>query len=813
MCRLECAVIMSLHRSRRELKEESPMRHVLVPCALALLAAPALAIDYHVSPRGADTNPGTLEMPFRTIQAAANMVQPGGTVYIHGGTYRETVVASRSGTAGAPIRFQPYQGAQVTVTGLDVVSSPWATHSNSIYYVSAPDSVSQVFVNGQQMGPARWPHPTTANPLRATYATIDSATYVSNTSTMTDSSLPAGGSWVGAKVGVIGGAEWIGWSATVTDHTGQSLSFTQPAFLNNSNYLPKAGNRYYLYGSLAAMSGDRQFYYDSNESRLYLTAPGGANPGAAVVEARTRQYAFDLNTQSHVEISGIRMLAATVRVDGSNNLIDNSAILYASSFDGPQGWGSQAGVQIGGQHNRLSNSQIAYSWGHGVKLTGSFNTIENNVIHDIAWAGDEGAFVDTSAHGNNTIVNNTMHSAGRSGVLHRWNTPDTVIRGNDISNYGYLTKDLGGTYGFGTTGNGTVIEDNRVHDGKAVLYGAGIYIDNDCSGITVSRNVVWNVDYGIQVNQPGADIGVYNNTIWDTARAMHTFKPNADASLSNVLTYNNLSNKTPWVGTDTQNNVTTSADPFVSAATGDFRLHPGTAPVDSGRVIPGITDGYSGTAPDAGAFELGSDPRFVGASFTSWHFPNQVSLRPETALSIGSDDTLSSSTRLLAGNAGTSVGGDLRAFLMFDVSSFARHEITDAVLRLYLADGPNNEYGGVGLYAPTSAWTEHTLTYAQAVGSPMAWLLSDTGMYYDLDVTSLVRIWAADTEANLGLSLRGTEGFTSTGKYFGLGYGIASPELIVTAVVPEPSSLPVLLGLGAGPWLRRRLGRRPTATL
>jgi len=37
----------------------------------------------------------------------------------------------------------------------------------------------------------------------------------------------------------------------------------------------------------------------------------------------------------------------------------------------------------------------------------------------------------------------------------------------------------------------------------------------------------------------------------------------------------------------------------------DFRLKAGSAPVDKGKVIPQVTDGYAGTAPDLGAVELG----------------------------------------------------------------------------------------------------------------------------------------------------------------------------------------------------------------
>jgi hypothetical protein len=37
----------------------------------------------------------------------------------------------------------------------------------------------------------------------------------------------------------------------------------------------------------------------------------------------------------------------------------------------------------------------------------------------------------------------------------------------------------------------------------------------------------------------------------------------------------------------------------------DFRLRPGSAAVDKGMVIPNVTDGFTGAAPDLGALEVG----------------------------------------------------------------------------------------------------------------------------------------------------------------------------------------------------------------
>jgi hypothetical protein len=44
----------------------------------------------------------------------------------------------------------------------------------------------------------------------------------------------------------------------------------------------------------------------------------------------------------------------------------------------------------------------------------------------------------------------------------------------------------------------------------------------------------------------------------------------------------------------------------------DFRLKPGSAAVDRGTPLAGITDGFSGSAPDLGALEVGQAPPHYG---------------------------------------------------------------------------------------------------------------------------------------------------------------------------------------------------------
>lgn len=78
---------------------------------------------------------------FRTIGEAAKGVQPGDTVLIHSGVYREGVTVEAGGTASRPIRFEAAPAANVTVTGADVLTG-WAKEpgTDNIFSVAWPYS-------------------------------------------------------------------------------------------------------------------------------------------------------------------------------------------------------------------------------------------------------------------------------------------------------------------------------------------------------------------------------------------------------------------------------------------------------------------------------------------------------------------------------------------------------------------------------------------------------------------------------------------------------------------------------------------------
>lgn len=73
---------------------------------------------YVVSPAGDDTNPGSLDSPFRTIEKGLSGLLGGDVLAIRAGNYAETVeLADLKGSADAPIVIRPWGREEVTIDG------------------------------------------------------------------------------------------------------------------------------------------------------------------------------------------------------------------------------------------------------------------------------------------------------------------------------------------------------------------------------------------------------------------------------------------------------------------------------------------------------------------------------------------------------------------------------------------------------------------------------------------------------------------------------------------------------------------------
>jgi hypothetical protein len=89
---------------------------------LGHIRAAAYVVD-QAAPGAADTNPGSEEKPFRTVQHAADVARPGDTVYVMAGKYDERIRVNIGGTEGKPVAFIARPRRSATVRGFDLEAS------------------------------------------------------------------------------------------------------------------------------------------------------------------------------------------------------------------------------------------------------------------------------------------------------------------------------------------------------------------------------------------------------------------------------------------------------------------------------------------------------------------------------------------------------------------------------------------------------------------------------------------------------------------------------------------------------------------
>ncbi|HXJ94373.1 MAG TPA: right-handed parallel beta-helix repeat-containing protein [Terriglobia bacterium] len=78
------------------------------------------------NPRASDSNPGTQDLPFATINRAAQLLKPGERVVIMTGIYRERIDPARGGTGpDEMISYEAAPGANVVVKGSRLVKAGW----------------------------------------------------------------------------------------------------------------------------------------------------------------------------------------------------------------------------------------------------------------------------------------------------------------------------------------------------------------------------------------------------------------------------------------------------------------------------------------------------------------------------------------------------------------------------------------------------------------------------------------------------------------------------------------------------------------
>lgn len=597
---------------------------------LMFLSVPAVAQEqvggnkiYVSAESGDDRGLGTKGSPFKTIDRARKVYNTGDTIVLQSGVYHNNLVFWEvDQTEDTPYVIKGEEGANVTISSYDPITSEWEEYSDNIFRtnIGIRDDVAHAlwFDKGEHKNlvEARWPNATSDDVLNMERGTMDVG---SDHYSLYDDALPEG-DWNGATVYLWTGYEYeqyVSYAREVTDYkAGKSLKFSSYVGEESVTYTPQKDNWYYLTNSLAGLDIAREYYYDKTTGYFYIIMPDGEAPESGEIQIKTRTAAAELWGCTYVTLENLNMLGGVTVHDSNNCVFDNVNVYYSDFFRTNDGYNTHINAynttRFYGDNNTWKNSEIAYTMSSGLLINGDGNTVINCDIHDVAIGGGYNAAIsiEGDTH-NNTISHNNLHKSGRF-IIYFINTgvpgdgyENTVIEYNDCYEAMYLTRDGGVIYGYHRNGKGVTIQNNWVHD--SMKPSCGIYLDNNCSNFVVRNNVVWNIsESGIVINTNSTNNMIYRNTVFDCYEGIQGWPKTEGYTQKGMVIANNAINPTADFITGA-NAPTLITNIFRT----DFKLDNSFLPtkssplIDAGTVLSNMPDDYLGNAPDVGAYEYG----------------------------------------------------------------------------------------------------------------------------------------------------------------------------------------------------------------
>ncbi len=601
----------------------------------------AQSANYYVSvSQGDDTNPGTETAPFKTIAKASAVLVAGDVCYIKAGTYRETIIAAKSGTAGQPITYKSFENDQVIISATEPVSN-WSVYSGNVYKASVEMSLNEqnmIYFRGKDMDWARWPNNTDGNRF-----TIDAEVVDNGTESQIQSNKIPNLDWSGGYVWYLGGHCGTSWTRPITSSSSGKIDFQavditkwpfnphNPTIVRNNNR-----GRFYLFGTLQALDNPGEWFYDSKQKTLYFQAPENVRPAATDVEYAARKEAINLSS-NYLVISGLTVFGGRVQISGNNCVVRNCNIVHGletlDELNNTDAQIANGSINIEGSNTLIENNLIEYGSANGIAMLYAWkgstaNVVKNNIIRYFNSLGVHSNPIRSSCT-ETTVTGNTIYSCGRDGIY--VSGANSEISWNDVSDCMLINNDGGVFYTVGNASpKNSVIHHNWFHDSYGPAYAdgraAGIYLDNDSKSYTVHHNVVWNITWsGVQMNWDNWNNNIFNNTLWNVGGAMANWL-NGRTLIDNKI-YNNYANAGEWVGNDFKANYIGAVSQFVSVENKNFMPVQGSILIDNGILIAGITDGYLGSQPDLGAYEFGGERWIPGVNWTEPVFTSKVELK------------------------------------------------------------------------------------------------------------------------------------------------------------------------------------------
>jgi hypothetical protein len=657
--------------------------------ALFLVTSTSHSADWYVSPDGNDNSAGNIASPFLTVTRALAAMSPGDRCVLRAGTYREELLVDKPGLtlAAAPgervlltgcdeLGTDGWTPLRIPATGVTVRTAP------------APARVWQLFLDGAPAQLARFPNKT-ADAL--SLADWDEAEMATEAPHATLKTAPADrpddfwrdGIYVGLHHRKLPLATWLTVGGRIAASRGNTCEIDPDELTfgfgqGSKNPLEKrngCGTGFgYIIDCLNALDAPGEWYWRGGTLHLLppVTVTGASNAVAPRIEAQTRLFILRAGAAATgLVLQNLHFKAGAVELAGAVAKISGCTFRYMSAFQhvadpsGKSNWGAPAlgasGVNITGAGAEVRDSFFGRTWWAGLTLAGGGALVENCIVEDCNWMGRRCGAIQ--AHGDdNTIRRCTIRRTGASAIEggnFRWiekYARRALWEHNLCEDVGCLVVDQGFFYVNHQGGHHESADSewrfNRLHRYRGPDRGewkdvqVGLYTDNSSSGYKIHHNIVTGCREGIRYNdfhdapKNGRDVWFCNNTFYQCGTAFaRGVNKNPDGSPGHpdagLVLRNNLAldcgKLNVRAGTDDGSGfVSAGAAAVVNAAAtgaGDFRPRADSGLVDAGAVIPGITDGFAGAAPDIGALDAGAEAWTAGADLPAPAFPDEPAPR------------------------------------------------------------------------------------------------------------------------------------------------------------------------------------------
>lgn len=584
-----------------------------------------------IAKTGSDSNDGSFDSPYLTLNYALSQAEPTDTLFIREGVYREDLTINDDS-----IVIMAYNDEEVEITAFGVVTDFTSDAGTKYYtpYTAFTRTKAHMRINGEYMQEASWnPRSDKANLINRAFTNswgiMDSNSSTGHPMTITDAE--AAGEGINALVDAILHNQTNSWSMRY----GRVIAYDNSTGLittdnNNDTFSGITGNHYNLYDLYTFLDQPGEWWKDAVNNRLYFITPDAGDPNGDLVEVRVREDVLDFNGHDNITLNGIkftggRVLKTTASV---NNTIIN-CVFEENDREYLEGEDGNTTYMLSLSDNDLfMNNEVSGTWRNFLFFTGENVIIHNNYFHDMGYANRDGSAIRFNFTGTGCKISSNTFTRFAHSMVAGDNLYQGMIVYNDWSWGNLLTWDVGLLgLGDGSYGN-SIVMFNTFHDFSVMT--SGIYMDAYSGDITLANNVTWYTrqgdlgqGWGYKINPPSNNIRLYNNTAWefgnvDGTSATSDIENGGTRIVNNAIQYavdNDLQGGGAYNANNVIVNTADSASIYTSTTTGDFSLLSTASSLrDQGQYIKGITP-EGDASPDVGALQFGETMFHSGHNF------------------------------------------------------------------------------------------------------------------------------------------------------------------------------------------------------